>query len=401
MITAELHRNVQFIYERALAILELEAFGARDLSDKPQEPWIFHFNSLQDFDDVVQYSAYYATIARRATVYGELIKPVQFGGQYNVTRSINQYLTHWIYPYKGKFHPQMIRAIFNILHLSPGAVVLDLFSGSGTTCLEATVFGIDSIGIDTSPLCVLQARVKTQAWEKWQEIEARAQKILDLTTWADMEDALLQSRGPQVIKDFFLLSRMVVLSDVEVRKRTPENSLRRNLPKMTASVKAMARAKERLKLDFGASLLCRGDARDLASSGVEEESVDAIVTSPPYSIALDYVKNDAHALSALGESLDEIRADFIGVRGRARDRLRLYEDDMRIAFREMARVLKPGACAVVVIGNATVGEELRTTEDMLSWATDVGLQHTMTAPKIVYGLYNVMQDEKILFFRKG
>ena len=33
----------------------------------------------------------------------------------SVTRSINQYLTHWFYPYKGKFHPQMIRALANIL----------------------------------------------------------------------------------------------------------------------------------------------------------------------------------------------------------------------------------------------------------------------------------------------
>jgi hypothetical protein len=29
-------------------------------------------------------------------------------------------LTHWIYPYRGKFHPQMVRALFNILGVKPG-----------------------------------------------------------------------------------------------------------------------------------------------------------------------------------------------------------------------------------------------------------------------------------------
>ncbi len=57
--------------------------------------------------------------------------------QRNQTRSVNQYLTHWIYPYKGKFHPQMIGALLNIIGLKEGDSVFEPFSGSGTTALEA------------------------------------------------------------------------------------------------------------------------------------------------------------------------------------------------------------------------------------------------------------------------
>jgi ubiquinone/menaquinone biosynthesis C-methylase UbiE len=73
---------------------------------------------------------------------------------------------------------------------------------------------------------------------------------------------------------------------------------------------------------------------------------------------------------------------------------------MKIVFREMARVLKPGAAAAVVIGDATDGTEVTTTEEMKRWGSPYGLHFEKALAKIVYGLYNVMSDEKILFFRK-
>ena len=79
----------------------------------------------------------------------------------------------------------------------------------------------------------------------------------------------------------------------------------------------------------------------------------------------------------------------------------LYNEDMRRMFREVARVLKPGARAAFVIGDATVDRnEWTTTREMGQWAVDAGLECEREIPKIVFGLYNVMQDEKILIFRK-
>jgi tRNA G10 N-methylase Trm11 len=96
----------------------------------------------------------------------------------NRTRSVNQYLTHWIYPYKGKFHPQMIRALMNIIGLKRGDLVLDPFIGSGTTALEAQLLGINCIGIDISPLCVLQSKVKTESIDVLPQIKEWERKIV-------------------------------------------------------------------------------------------------------------------------------------------------------------------------------------------------------------------------------
>ena len=136
-LSAELIENVQFIYELALAELELEAFGV-DFAVR---------NSLREFvltkpsniDLLVRRLAYFKTVGDTITDYYRLTR-------YTRRRSVNQYLTHWIYPYKGKFHPQMIRALLNILKLKEKETVLDPFIGSGTTAVEAQLLGINCIG---------------------------------------------------------------------------------------------------------------------------------------------------------------------------------------------------------------------------------------------------------------
>ena len=140
----------------------------------------------------------------------------------------------------------------------------------------------------------------------------------------------------------------------------------------------------------------------MTSADIDQESIDAIVTSPPYSIALDYVKNDQHALKAMGVSLQGLREEMTGVRGRGKtSKLALYNEDMQRMFHEVARVLKRGAKAIFVIGDATVDrKEYTTTKEMIVWADSSGLSLERQIPKIVFGLYNVMQDEKILIFSK-
>ena len=57
------------------------------------------------------------------------------------------YSTHGLFPYPGKFHPQMIKTILNIIGLKRGDVVLDPMVGSGTTPVEAASIGITSIAV--------------------------------------------------------------------------------------------------------------------------------------------------------------------------------------------------------------------------------------------------------------
>lgn len=152
--------NVQFIYELALAQLELQSLGAQfEVTNGLRE---FKLLDTKDDEELRKKLAYFKFLKGKYTDYFQII-------QKNRTRSVNQYPTHWIYPYKGKFHPQMIRALLNIIGLEQGDTVLDPFIGSGTTAVEAQLLGINCIGIDISPLCVLQSKVKTESIEVLQE----------------------------------------------------------------------------------------------------------------------------------------------------------------------------------------------------------------------------------------
>jgi len=280
--------------------------------------------------------------------------------------------------------------------------VLDPFIGSGTTAVEAQLLGIDCTGVDVSPLCCLISRVKTRSWAHLDEIEDASEYVAPCVR--DLKQQRL-FRAPEdrefpdgPVKDFFDLAEMIARSDNSRRRRDPVDAFAHNRDKMLRSVRDHVAAKERLGLDFGAVEVREGDARAL---DLPDESIDGIVTSPPYSIALNYVKNDEHALEAMGFDLDEISGEFIGVRGRGRERFELYDEDMHRCAREMHRVLKPGAMAAVVIGNMTYqGEEIDTTAMFTTACEDAGLRPERSVDKIIFGLYNVMQKEYILLLRK-
>ena len=95
---------MQFLYEEQLARVELTALGCEDCQRDADNPWLISAHVNGTTRDVIQRSATSATSTVQSTVYRELIRPNYQGGTFNRTSSVNQGLTHWIYPCRGKFH---------------------------------------------------------------------------------------------------------------------------------------------------------------------------------------------------------------------------------------------------------------------------------------------------------
>lgn len=389
--------NVQFIYELSLAELELRSIGV-DFEVKNGLREFKILNKSEDLKDLIKRrSAYFKSVDGEFTDYFNII-------QKNQTRSVNQYLTHWFYPYKGKFHPQMIRALLNIIDLKEGDTVFEPFSGSGTTALEAQLLGLNFIGIDISPICVIQGKVKTES-------------IFVLDKILELKDEIISKLVPNLfhgeinyykliddltddekVKNFYKLARLLAVSDNSRRKKDFVSSYIKNINLMIASIKDYVELKKELKLRLGDIKIDSGDSRNV---NLSDNSVDGIVTSPPYSIALDYIKNDEHALKDVGFNISKMRDDFIGVRGTGKRRVELYNADMRKSYSEMYRVLKPDKFAVIVIGNATYQrEEVKTVEFTIDYMENIGFKLIKNINKIIFGLYNVMKKENILIFKK-
>ncbi len=74
--------------------------------------------------------------------------PLVWKGRSEITKSYFKegnfstgYATHGLFPYRGKFHPQLIKGILNILRVQPEDVVLDPMCGSGTLNIKANIIG--------------------------------------------------------------------------------------------------------------------------------------------------------------------------------------------------------------------------------------------------------------------
>ena len=83
-------------------------------------------------------------------------------GRIKASRRDREYLSHGIHKYKAKFFPRFARALINICSPELDATVLDPFCGSGTTGLEAGLIGLRPICSDIDPLSCLISQAKVR-----------------------------------------------------------------------------------------------------------------------------------------------------------------------------------------------------------------------------------------------
>jgi DNA modification methylase len=332
---------------------------------------------------------------------------------------------HNLHAFAAKFPPQLPRAF--ILELTePGERVLDPMVGSGTALVEAAMAGRVGIGIDFDPLAVRICRAKT-ALPDPQVVEELADSIADYAQIAlatggpDYYRQVLHSFSPQTrqfIEYWFLPSTTgqlgalaagiakltpwpyrgffeVLLSSIVITK-SGGVSLARDLAhsrphkvtdkkiKDAVQVFRDKAAKsvfmlEELRRCRGTAHVIRSDSRCLPLPG---ESVDLVVTSPPYANAIDYVRAHKFSLVWLGydiERLTQLRRRLIGAEVRLNgtrqiksatgqetlreirerdprraDIIRHYFEEMTCTLTEMHRVLRAGRSAVVVVGSSVV-----------------------------------------------
>ncbi len=105
----------------------------------------------------------------------------QLGDDLNWALSFDQYKesettkhVHRLHPYKGKFIPQLVEYFLDKhtddfkkqVFFQPGDIVLDPFSGSGTTMVQACELGIHAIGIEISEFNALIGNAKVAKYNK-------------------------------------------------------------------------------------------------------------------------------------------------------------------------------------------------------------------------------------------
>lgn len=288
-------------------------------------------------------------------------------------------------------------------------------TGSGTTNIEASVIGINSIGFDMNPFAVFMAKAKTDGLsltkKQLSELELTAKSAFD--AFSNLGQGLVKGPkkpGQLKLNEIHPILLLCYLDAVGYSARVKTKTLRELLPivlqRYVTAIRNFIEIRDQLGLQLGTARIDRADAREMKD--VASDSVDGIVTSPPYSFAIDYIKEDAPQLQYLGFDVKSLRDTMVGLRGTGlKNQVYAYMEDMDRVLKEMARVLKPEHYAVVIIGSNTVQLQkvlnatgLRLEDELVKIGQRYRLNLTQRFERPIEGIQNVMRSEHILFLKR-
>ena len=355
------------------------------------------------------------------------------------------YASHSIHPFAAKFPPQIPRLFIEELTES-GDSVLDPMAGSGTTIVEAVLLKREAFGFDIDPLALRLCTVKTM-WLDPQELEKKGLEIIEGATTTGNSERLLRRElearfdiETREFLDYWFLpeTQLELLSLILTIERTTESPVRdffelvfssaiiaktggvslardlahsrphRDLEKkprnaitefrlrLAKVLKKFQNLPQRAKRVF----VAERNAKDVP---LPTESIDLIVTSPPYANAIDYMRAHKFSLVWFGHTtgaLSALRGRYIGSEkfdpqysedlapkaqaavqslaqkdaSKARV-LRKYLLEMKQVISEMNRVLKSGKAAVIVVGPSIMrGLEIATHEYLAEIGETLGFR---------------------------
>lgn len=324
--------------------------------------------------------------------------------------------------------------------------VLDPMAGSGTVPIVARVLGHHGIGFDLDPLAVLIARVwasnvdpvrveaaalralsRTSEWQRRSLPEtyprgANAATRAYVRYWFDAtarrqlaalaESIAMEERAALRRILWCAFSRLIIVKQAGASRAMDVAHSRPHRVYNSAPIAPVDQFRRSIRhivkvapfRDSSAprAVVGPGDARSLMT--VADQSIDYVITSPPYLNAIDYLRGHRLSLVWMGhelEGLRDIRGRSIGTEAGAsadadktgtapavsaavqdaalanRELAMLvrYLFDMRRAFDEIARVLRREGRAVVVVGNSMVrGAFIRNSEGLKVVAASAGLR---------------------------
>jgi len=393
-------------------------------------------------------------VARRVEVVRPSIRQEVECESWDYAEADTQHLTHGIHRYSGKFIPQIASRAIRIL-TEPGELVLDPYCGSGTTLVEAALLGRAALGIDLNPLAVLIARSKVtpvtareleelnrcfanliaaiadteggslfepSATDKRLVSEARRDPRRHdpwFRKWFQgdvLDDLLVIDHAIDQLKDPTLRTvARVAFSDILRRSSKahsgyPNVMFDKSAPKKERPGKAFQRALENIcrmiqtlsgaGVDWTKVSVREGNA---TSTGLEDDSVDAIVTHPPYVGSIPYAEYGLLSLKWLGVDPKGLDRALTGGRRQTADVVQRFRNDYGLMFQEAFRVLRPGRHLFVMVGNPVVkGSVVDLTHMTQALATEAGFGMVVaTSRKGINRRANKMGEEALLFFQKA
>ena len=291
---------------------------------------------------------------------------------------------NWYY-FKEGFSKQLVDIFIDRFQLNENSLVLDPFSGVGTTLLACKQRGIKSIGFDVSPFFVFVSKVKTNDYD----LERLREAISEAMKWKFERPAQLPREkyitkvfSRYTLEDFvFYRNKIVDVEDENARNflmlALVDSAIKASWTmKDGAVVKIEKKGKPPLKKYFKYKIKRMfkdlrntnlkpvetsaeiGDARELK---LDSETIDAVITSPPYLNKIEYTKiyniemtflgfPQSELRSYVGSRVEDTSVSDLGLNENLPLSAKAYFKDIYSALKEMHRVCKSNAKLAIVVG---------------------------------------------------
>lgn len=266
---------------------------------------------------------------------------------------------HNWYRFVLSYPPHLVRDYINNFGLDEGAIILDPFCGTGTTIVEAKLNRLRAIGLEANPFPHFASTVKTDWNIAPDELELFAAQVSEstyaelvnqgiddraLTCEAKVELKTLDQQAMRAliknsISPLPLHKTLVLLEQINRHQNTPEHKygvlalgnalvssignlrfgpevgvgkIKKDVPIVAAWMHEIRKMVGDLKLvsgkNYPETTVLLADAREPAKI-VKENSIDAIITSPPYPNEKDYTRTTRLESVVLGffEDMSHLR----------------------------------------------------------------------------------------------
>ena len=262
-----------------------------------------------------------------------------------------------LFAWRGQFSPQLIECLLRA-YCPPDSVVLDPFTGSGTVLYEAARMRLSAFGYEINPSAWSFSKLyefanvpSAERDEAISELRFRINPEFPIVIFSedelpieDIEERTIRIGELLSDRAKILFNALVCILDI-YNNRITSDFVQSKFTALAKLVRRLPYSDRKIKADLQ-------DARDLP---LQSQSVDFVITSPPYINVFNYHQNYRRSVEVLGWNLLRVARSEIGSnranRGNRFCTVIQYCIDMANALQELARVLRPDGRAIFVLGH--------------------------------------------------